>query len=172
MRYTRRAERSVAVKFPILYIESHFQIKKFLSYSGALPAPECSGNPLGCKFSWWPRGFMLGILNSASYLSDGQVVDVPGGELMEHTQPYFISPAFAFAAFPDRNSVPFKEFYNIPEAETVVRGTLRYQCFPEFANVLVKLGLLDFTEKVWLKGSFTWAQIMQKVLGATEPTER
>jgi spermidine synthase / saccharopine dehydrogenase (NADP+, L-glutamate-forming) len=115
---------------------------------------------------------MFGIFNSASYLSDGQVVDVSGEELMDHTQPYFISPAFAFVAFPNRNSVPFKEFYNIPEAETVVRGSLRYQGFPEFAKVLVKLGLLDLTQKVWLNGSLKWAQIMQKVLGAAEPTER
>ena len=45
-------------------------------------------------------------------------------------KPYFISNAFAFVAYPNRNSTPFKEFYRIPEAETVVRGTLRYQGFP------------------------------------------
>lgn len=114
---------------------------------------------------------MLGMLTSASYLSDGQIVDVPGEDLMDHAQPYFISPAFAFVAYPNRNSVPFKEFYNIPEAETVVRGSLRYQGFPEIVKVLVKLGWLDLTQKAWLKGSLTWAQITQKVLGAAEPTE-
>jgi saccharopine dehydrogenase-like NADP-dependent oxidoreductase len=91
---------------------------------------------------------------------------------MECAKPYFISPAFAFVAYPNRDSVPFKEFYNIPEAETVVRGTLRYQGFPEFIKALVRLGWLDATEKEWLKKGLTWAQVTQKAIGANEATER
>jgi saccharopine dehydrogenase-like NADP-dependent oxidoreductase len=91
---------------------------------------------------------------------------------MACAQPYFISPAFAFVAYPNGNSVPFKEFYNIPEAETVVRGTLRYQGFPEFIKALVRLGWLDTTEKEWLTEDLTWAQVMQKAIGAKEATER
>jgi len=147
------------------------QIKKFLSYCGGLPAPECSGNPLGYKFSWSSRGVLLALLNSASYLSDGKQLDISGQELMGYAKPYFISPAFAFVAYPNRNSVPFKEFYNIPEAETVVRGTLRYQGFPEFIKVLVQLGWLDASEKDWLKEGLTWAQVMQKAIGANDDTE-
>lgn len=37
---------------------------------------------------------------------------------------------YDFVAYPNRNSVPFKEFYNIPEAETVIRGSLRYEGNP------------------------------------------
>ncbi|KAG9658271.1 saccharopine reductase, partial [Aureobasidium melanogenum] len=32
------------------------KITSFLSYCGGLPAPECSDNPLGYKFSWSSRG--------------------------------------------------------------------------------------------------------------------
>lgn len=91
---------------------------------------------------------------------------------MASAKPYFISPAFAFVAYPNRDSVPFKEFYNIPEAETVVRGTLRYQGFPEFITALVKLGWMDTQEKAWLSEDMTWAQVMQKAIGADECTER
>jgi saccharopine dehydrogenase-like NADP-dependent oxidoreductase len=90
---------------------------------------------------------------------------------MGHAQPYFISPAYAFVAYPNRDSIPFKEFYNIPEAETVIRGTLRYQGFPEFIKALVQLGLLDSTEKEWLKEGLTWAQLTQKAIGAHSATE-
>ena len=116
------------------------QIKQFLSYCGGLPAPECSGNPLGYKFSWSSRRVLLALLNSVSYLSSGKQLHVSEQELMGHAQPYFVSPAFAFVAYPNRDSIPFKEFYNIPEAETVVRGTLRYQGFPEFIKTLKQLG--------------------------------
>ncbi len=33
----------------------------------------------------------------------------------------------------------------MPEAQTVVRGTLRYQDFPQFVRVLVDLGFLEDT---------------------------
>ncbi|OBZ72751.1 Saccharopine dehydrogenase [NADP(+), L-glutamate-forming] [Grifola frondosa] len=147
------------------------KVKEFHSYCGGLPAPECSDNPLGYKFSWSPRGGLLALLNSASYLSKGQQLDIPGKDLMSSARPYYISPAFAYVAYPNRNSVPFREYYNIPEAETVVRGTLRYQGFPEFVKALVALGWLNLEEKEWLKPGLTWAQIMQKATGAADATE-
>ncbi|KAI0350788.1 hypothetical protein OH77DRAFT_1439643 [Trametes cingulata] len=112
------------------------KIKEFHSFCGSLPAPECSDNPLGYKFSWSPRGGLLALLNDASYLANGQQVNVSGKDLMSTAKPYYITPAFAFVAYPNRNSVPFREFYNVPEAETVIRGTLRYQGFPEFVKAL------------------------------------
>ncbi|RDB18793.1 Saccharopine dehydrogenase [NADP(+), L-glutamate-forming] [Hypsizygus marmoreus] len=147
------------------------KIKQFLSYCGGLPAPECAGNPLGYKFSWSSRGVLLALLNSASYLSSGARLDIPGTELMGYAKPYFISPAFAFVAYPNRESVPFKEYYNIPEAETVVRGTLRYQGFPEFIKALVDLGWLDAGVKEWLVEGLTWAEVMQKTIGAKDASE-
>ncbi|THH28928.1 hypothetical protein EUX98_g5258 [Antrodiella citrinella] len=147
------------------------KIKKFLSYCGGLPAPECAGNPLGYKFSWSSRGVLLALLNDASYLSEGQQLDISGQDLMGYAKPYFISNAYAFVAYPNRNSTPFREYYRIPEAETVVRGTLRYQGFPEFIKALVQLGWLDSTVKDWLNDGLTWAQVSQKVTGANEPTE-
>ena len=33
------------------------------SLSEGLPAPECSDNPLGYKFSWSPRGALLNMLS-------------------------------------------------------------------------------------------------------------
>lgn len=35
-------------------------------------------------------------------------------------KPYSVLDGYYFVAYPTRNSVPFKEFYNIPEAETLV----------------------------------------------------
>jgi len=115
---------------------------------------------------------LLALLNNASYISSSQTVSVSGTELMSTAKPYFISPAFAFVAYPNRDSVPFKEWYGIPEAETVIRGTLRYQGFPEFIKALVEIGWLDAGEKAWLKEGLTWAEVMQKAIEANEATER
>lgn len=151
------------------------KIKKFLSYCGGLPAPECSGNPLGYKFSWSSRGVLLALLNSASFYEGGKDVSVAGKELMAHAKPYYITPAFAFVAYPNRDSKPFREWYGIPEAETVVRGTLRYQGFPEFIKTLVDMGFLNADEKEWLKegaAPLSWKELTQKAIGASSSDQR
>lgn len=91
---------------------------------------------------------------------------------MAHAQPYYITPAFAFVAYPNRDSTPFREYYNIPEAETVVRGTLRYQGFPEFVKALVNLGWMDASEKDWLVQGLKWAEATQKATSAADANER
>lgn len=143
-------------------------------YCGAFPAPECADNPLGYKFSWSPRGGLLALLNTASYIAQNQEVTIDGKDLMTSCKSYYISPAFAFEAFPNRNSLPFKEWYRIPEAETVVRGTLRYQGFPAFVAAIMKMGWFDQAEKEWLtEGTkITWAEAFQKVIGASDSSER
>jgi spermidine synthase len=90
---------------------------------------------------------------------------------MSHAKPYFISPAFAFVAYPNRDSLPFQQFYNIPEAETVVRGTLRYQGFPEFIAALVKLGWLESDVKEWLVQGMEWREVTKMACGANESNE-
>jgi len=126
---------------------------------------------LGYKFSWSSRGVLLALLNAASWLADGQVRSVEGQDLMALAKPYYISPAYAFVAYPNRNSAPYREWYNIPEADTVVRGTLRYQGFPQFIRALVQLGWLDAEPKEWVKEGLTWAEATKRAAGAKESSE-
>ncbi|KAJ2767002.1 saccharopine dehydrogenase (NADP+, L-glutamate-forming), partial [Coemansia nantahalensis] len=59
--------------------------------------------------------------------------------------------------------------YNMPHAETCVRGTLRYQGFPEFAKTLVNMGFLDDTPRDSLSaaaaGDLPWNRVTQQLLG-------
>lgn len=127
------------------------RINGFLSYCGGLPAPEDSDNPLGYKFSWSSRGVLLALRNSAKYFKDGRVEEVSGTELMGHAKPYRIYPGYAFVAYPNRDSTPYRHRYGIPEADTIIRGTLRYQGFPEFIRTLVDLGFLSEEKEDFLK---------------------
>jgi saccharopine dehydrogenase (NADP+, L-glutamate forming) len=146
-------------------------VKKFYSFCGGLPAPECADNPLGFKFSWSPRGALLSQQNSATFLQDGEVVTIPAEDLMSTAKPHFVMDGYDFVAYANRNSVPFREFYNIPEADTVIRGSLRYAGNPAFVHALIQLGWLDQGEKDWLKDGLTWAQVQQKAIGAEEASE-
>ncbi|KAI4602119.1 spermidine resistance protein [Pestalotiopsis sp. IQ-011] len=147
------------------------KIKSFLSYCGGLPAPEASDNPLGYKFSWSPRGVLLALRNAAKYWQDGKVVEVAGPELMATAKPYFIYPGYAFVAYPNRDSTPYKERYSIPESDTIIRGTLRYQGFPEFIKTLVDIGFLEDSERDILKQPVSWKEATQAVLGVSSSSQ-
>ncbi|KAH8588088.1 saccharopine dehydrogenase [Bisporella sp. PMI_857] len=148
------------------------KITSFLSYCGGLPAPENSGNPLGYKFSWSPRGVLLALRNSASFYQDGKIVNVAGPDLMATAKPYHIYPGFALVAYPNRDSTGYKERYNIPEAQTIVRGTLRYAGFPEFVKVLVDIGFLKDEEQSYCKEPIPWKEATQKVLATPSSDEK
>lgn len=148
------------------------KITSFLSYCGGLPSPQDSDNPLGYKFSWSSRGVLLALRNAAKYYQGGEVVEVAGPDLMATAKPYFIYPGFAFVAYPNRDSTPYKERYNIPEAQTIIRGTLRYQGFPQFVKLLVDMAFLSDEEQEFLKEPISWKEATQKILGATSHSEK
>jgi len=147
------------------------KITSFKSYCGGLPAPEASDNPLGYKFSWSSRGVLLALRNTAKFYQDGKEVTYSGPDLMASAKPYFIYPGFAFVAYGNRDSTPYRERYNIPEAETLVRGTMRYQGFPEFIKVLLDIGFLSEDKHDFLSQSIPWSEATAKIVGATSHSE-
>ncbi|CAI5758162.1 unnamed protein product [Candida verbasci] len=147
------------------------KIKSFLSYCGGLPAPENSDNPLGYKFSWSSRGVLLALRNSAKYWANGEIVNVSSEDLMASAKPYFIYPGYALVCYPNRDSTTYKELYNIPEAETVIRGTLRFQGFPEFIKTFVDLGLLSDEESEVFSKEGPWNEALASLINAKSASE-
>jgi len=120
------------------------KIESFVSFCGGLPAPECSDNPLGYKFSWSPRGALLNMLSGAKYLQNGQSVEIEenGGLLDAATSMDFL-PGFSLEGYPNRDSTIYGDLYGINEAQTILRGTLRFKGYVESVRGLVQLGLLN-----------------------------
>ncbi|KAJ1650814.1 saccharopine dehydrogenase (NADP+, L-glutamate-forming) [Dispira simplex] len=144
------------------------KVLSFLSYCGGLPAPECSNNPLGYKFSWSSRGVLLALRNTARFLENDKVIEVSSKDLMNSAKRIRVYPAFALVGYGNRDSTGYRERYEMPEAHTVLRGSLRYEGFCEFAKSLVDLGFLDDTERDFLTASApdsTWRQLMAKLVG-------
>lgn len=86
---------------------------------------------------------------------------------MGTAKPYFIYPGYAFVAYPNRDSTPYKERYNIPEAQTIIRGTLRFQGFPQFIRVLVEIGFLDDAAQETLSSPIAWKEATKNIVGAS-----
>jgi saccharopine dehydrogenase (NADP+, L-glutamate forming) len=118
------------------------------------------------------RGVLLALRNAARIYRDGKIVDIAGPDLMANAKPYYILPGFAFVGYPNRDSTPFRERYDIPEAQTVIRGTLRFQGFPEFVKVLVDVGFLKDEAHPAFEKAIPWKEATRQLLGATSSSEK
>ncbi|KAG5663885.1 hypothetical protein KAF25_006470 [Fusarium avenaceum] len=148
------------------------KIKSFRSFCGGLPAPENSNNPLGYKFSWSSRGVLLALKNNAKYYEDNKEIDITGVDLMGTAKPYHTGYlGFNFVAYGNRDSTGYRQRYRIPDAETVVRGTIRYNGFPQFVKALVDIGFLRDDEQDFFKQAIPWKEALQKFIGASSSSE-
>ena len=84
-------------------------------------------NPLRYKFSWSPKGVLNAALNSATYLSNNDVIEVPGDYLLKAGVPSSRFPTMRLEVLPNRNSLLYRDLYNVPEVHSICRGTLRYE---------------------------------------------
>jgi saccharopine dehydrogenase (NADP+, L-glutamate forming) len=134
--------------------ESGGKVLGFTSWCGGLPAPESNTNPFGYKFSWSPRGVLLASKSPARFLKDGRIVGIPAEDLFAAPQTVPIPGLADFEGYPNRDSVPYRDVYGIPEALTVLRGTLRYAGWCETLRAMVGLGFLDETAKDRIGSTF------------------
>merc|ERR1712131_270259 len=124
-------------------------IKSFTSFCGGLPAPESSDNALGYKFSWSPRGVLMAAMNPAIFQEGGKIKEIPaGGEILKDRMPINFYKGFALEALANRNSISYKEPYELEDVDTIVRGTLRYQGYCDLVYGLQTIGLLSLTDPV------------------------
>ena len=141
-------------------------VRSFSSYCGALPAPECADNPLGYKFSWSPRGVLLALKNDATFYRNGVVRHVTSENLMDETEHIQEPGLLHLVAYPNRDSLAYRERYLIPEAQNVIRNTLRYAQFPLMFKQFKQIGLLSEERLDWLDPSrepLSWNAIMQRL---------
>ncbi|XP_019849717.1 PREDICTED: alpha-aminoadipic semialdehyde synthase, mitochondrial-like [Amphimedon queenslandica] len=150
------------------------KILYFESWCGGLPHSSFAGNPLRYKFSWSPAGVLIAACNPARYLKGGKVVEIPaGGGIMREVKPMSngFSTSLPLEGYPNRDSLKYRDLYGIQEAETVIRGTLRYQGYCKSVLALLELGLLDNETMPRLQpdaADITWSDLLAMLLSRTE----
>lgn len=137
--------------------EKGWSVESFVSWCGGLPAPEDSNNILGYKFSWSPKGVLLATQNDAQFLRDGEVIKIPGSELLTAAHRLTdLNPGFAFEGIPNRDSLKYQKLYGLSNENLKImfRGTLRYSGFSSLMHQFQQLGLLRnevlSTKSSWL----------------------
>ncbi|XP_053111912.1 alpha-aminoadipic semialdehyde synthase, mitochondrial isoform X2 [Hemicordylus capensis] len=150
-------------------------VESYTSFCGGLPAPEHSDNPLRYKFSWNPLGVLLNTVQPATFLQDGEVINIPaGGALLDSVTVMDFFPGLNLEGFPNRDSTKYAEPYGIQSAHTLLRGTLRYRGFSKALGGFVKLGLINPEPCPMLSAtapSVNWKELMCKLLGLKPPAK-
>ena len=141
------------------------KVLHFHSYCGGLPAPENNDNPFGYKFSWSPRGVILAARNSARFLENGKIVEIPGKDLFVKFRKEEIEGLGKFEVYFNRDSVTYRDQYGLKDALTVIRGTYRNLGWCQTLKKIVDLGLMDETPRPELKG-VSFKRMMADLVGA------
>jgi len=145
--------------------EKQGAVMEFYSFCGALPAPEAIDNPFGYKFSWSPKGVLIAGTYDAKYLKDGEIVNIAGADLFKNPIIVNCPDAGILEVYPNRDSLPYRELYGIPESRTLLRGTFRNQGWCEILDYMKSIGLFSF-DQVDMTG-MTYADLMNH--GTTAP---
>jgi saccharopine dehydrogenase-like NADP-dependent oxidoreductase len=142
-------------------------ITTFQSYCGGLPAPEANDNPYGYKFSWSPRGVLLAGLNSARFRCDGRMWEIPGEQLFDRVWPVQVEiegKVVDLEGYPNRDSMPYVEYYGIDPQQEMYRGTLRNLGWCSIMKQVARLGMLRTDELAGCEGR-TFAELVARLAG-------
>ncbi|XP_022801173.1 alpha-aminoadipic semialdehyde synthase, mitochondrial-like [Stylophora pistillata] len=126
------------------------------------------------QFSWSPRAGLLSIMNSAKYLWYGKSVEVPaGGALLEEIKPTDIFPGYRLECYPNRDSTKYGKLYDIATANTILRGTLRYEGYSTACLALYQLGMYSTIERpdLALAHELPWKQVLAKLVGKPDASD-
>jgi saccharopine dehydrogenase-like NADP-dependent oxidoreductase len=119
------------------------KIISFKSYGSGLISPDSRQNPWKYKFTWSPMNVVLAGQNGAKYLEDNQLKIVPYNRIFNDPKKITIPGYGDFEAYPNRDSLIYREKYDLNDVPNFFRATLRKPGYSEAWDQLIKLGLTD-----------------------------
>lgn len=116
-------------------------VESFESYGSGVLQPESRANPLRYGITWNPRNVVMSAENGACYLELDKIKVVPWHNVFRHTWPIDVPGVGRMEAYPNRDSLTYREILGIEQTHTMIRGTLRYPGYCEVWSQIVRLGL-------------------------------
>lgn len=136
------------------------RLESFESFTGGLIAPESDNNPWNYKITWNPRNVVLaGYGGTARFQQNGKLKFIPYHKLFERITEVKIDGHGGFDGYANRDSIKYKEIYNLPDIPTLYRGTLRREGFCKAWNALIQLGLTDDSFEIENPSGLTWREL-------------
>lgn len=123
------------------------RVTSFKSHCGGLVAPESDDNPWRYKISWNPRSVVLAGKAGAHYKENGEEKHLRYEELFVPDRIVEIPNLGYLSWYPNRDSLNYATLYNLEDAQTFIRTTLRYADFMYGWRNVIELKLTDETPR-------------------------
>ncbi len=124
------------------------ELTSFYSFTGGLVAPEYDNNPWNYKFTWNPRNVVLAGTGVSQYINNGRYKYIPYHRLFDRILKRSILNYGDFEVYPNRDSLKYREIYDLKDVPSMFRGTIRRPGFAKAWNVFVTLGCTDDTYRI------------------------
>ncbi len=117
------------------------EIKSFISYGSGIPAPEVKSNPLHYCITWNPFNVANAGWQGAQYMENGQLKLLSHHQGFQRTWRVDVDGVGMLEAYPNRDSLVYRDLFDLKCVDTMIRGTLRYPGWSETWLQIVKLGM-------------------------------
>ncbi len=128
------------------------KISSFRSHTGGLIAPESDDNPWHYKISWNPRNVVMAGAAGAVYKEHNEIRNIPYASLFGDCGKVELPGTGVLAWYPNRDSLSYIPVYQLEEAFTFIRTTLRYPVFCRCWKSIVDAGLTNDQDVVSTNG--------------------
>ena len=141
------------------------KILQFESFTGGLVAPESDDNPWNYKFAWNPRNVVLaGSGGAVKFKQEGRYKYIPYHQLFRRTEIIELPEYGRFEGYANRDSLKYREAYELKDIPTIYRGTFRKPGFGKAWDVFVKLGATDDSYVIEDSENMTFRQFLNSFL--------
>ncbi len=137
----------------------------FESFTGGLVAPESDTNLWNYKFTWNPRNVVVaGQGGVAKFIQEGRYKYIPYNRLFRRTEFIKVPEYGKFEVYANRDSLKYRKIYQLEDALTIYRGTIRRVGFSRAWNMFVQLGMTDDSYRMENSASMSYRDFVNSFL--------
>jgi len=140
------------------------KIVLFKSFTGGLIAPSDDTNPWNYKLTWNPRNVVLAGQGVTQFIRNNRYKYIPYNNLFNRVELIKVKGFGLFEGYANRDSLKYRELYDLGDIPTILRGTLRRTGFCKAWNVFVQLGMTDDTYQLASLNGMTYREFINSFL--------
>jgi saccharopine dehydrogenase-like NADP-dependent oxidoreductase len=149
-------------------------ISSFKSYCGGLVAPESDNNPWHYKISWNARNILNAGKSGAHFMDNGNETKFDYSDLFNQYELIKVPGLGNLAAYANRDSLNYRNYYGLEKVKTMLRATFRYEEFCLGWNTIIQLGLTTEDMKFTDAGLtyYDWFMYATKAVEGNNPSDK
>ena len=149
-------------------------ISSFKSYCGGLVAPESDNNPWHYKISWNARNILNAGKSGAHFMDNGIEKKFDYSDLFNQYELIKVPGLGNLAAYANRDSLNYRNYYGLEQVKTMLRATFRYEEFCLGWNTIIQLGLTTEDMKFTDAGLtyYDWFMYATKAVEGNNPSDK